>query len=877
MTGKAAQAIVAAFVQRFLADRECGEVRSLRAYQAPYPGYEDAIAHEFDVLTGTEPSTDISGPAEGPRYEDRGVLGRGGMGEVRRVFDRQIRREVARKTLRSDSAGFADNPRNVMRFLEEAQIAGQLEHPGIIPVHDLGVGDDERPFFTMSLVRGREFGEIIDRVHDQRDGWTMTRALDVLLRVCDAVAFAHSQGVAHRDLKPANVLVGEFGRTHVVDWGLARVLQRLPDGDGVTSIREALRDGGDTSAVLTLRGDLIGTASYMSPEQAAGDIDRVGFASDAYALGAILYQLLTGRPPYCGEQSSTSSEVLARLRDGPPPSIFSIRADAPPELVAVCEKAMARSPDGRFASVNDFADDLRAFLDLRVVRAYQSGPLAELRKWIVRNRAFAAACAAAALALVAGLVMTAIEKHRADAAALRADANFRTAFDAIGELSNAGWSGLVNVPGQGPERRRVLERALTFYEQFVGQRGDDPVVREQLAEAQRRLGILRCSLGQREGGIRALESAARIYEQLVTVSPSLAVLSGSARVSADLGTIAGREGRTRDARKLLGYAIVEFDAIIEQEPDELEHRRRRADALAEIANVEVNEGELERAFDPRGKAVSEWRRVASSSEDCRDVLGYAEALWNLGYTEMKAKRPEAALVALTSAREKLEEVLRRRPGFRAARATLAYTLNGLGQLHAGRGEHELSTSLTYACVGIRRDLVRDYPNDAALRSELAGNLHNLGMQRQRAEQMDAALALFQEARREQEAALARGSTSASARRYLSYHLNALCQVLLALRRHHQAIEVAEALGPNPLGGVPQRMAPSYAARCIPIATADAALSESERAVIVEDYARRSTALVVAVIESGWQELAVFRKQPFLELRGRPDFDAVVPR
>lgn len=868
------QAIVAAFTARFLRDRERGEVRPVADYQVGFPGYEQAIAAEYDLLTGGAAAVP-PGHRVPDRYEDRGVLGQGGMGEVRRVFDRELRREVARKTLRRDG-GAAARPHQVMRFVEEAQIAGQLEHPGIIPVYDLSVDEAGRAYFTMSLVRGREFGEIIGCVHAARDGWTLTRAVDVLLRVCDAVAFAHSKGVAHRDLKPANVLVGEFGRTHVVDWGLARVFEASADGRGVSSMRDSLDEGNGTPAALTLRGDILGTASYMAPELTEGGADRAGFAADAYALGAILYQLLTGRAPYTDRGVESSAEVLELLRQGPPAPVHSLRRDAPPELVAVCEKAMARAPENRYACVGDFADDLRAFLDLRVVRAYGSGPFAELRKWVVRNRALAAACALAVLALLVGLVLTAVQKRRADAAVLRAEASFRTAFDAIEELSNASWFDLVNAEAMGVDRRRMLQRAVAFYRQFIQQRRDDALVQEHLAEAYRRLGILHGVLGQSAEEIEALGNAEQLQRQLVERAPTAVARANHARVITDLGTVAAREGRIEDARRLLGRALGELDEVIATEPDVLEHQRRRAEALAELANAEVNHGDLQRAFEPREKSVSACRHVAQATGDAGDLQLYAEALWNLGATELRAERFDEALSALTAARSNVEEVLRRLPGDRGALDTLAYTVNGLSVVHAHRGEPERAATLANECVDLRRELVRRYQGHAGYHTELAGNLHNLAMTHQRGGRMEDARALFAEARREQEAAVARAPTSAVAQRYLSYHLNSLCQVLLALRRHREAIEAAEALGPMPKGGVPPRMAPTYAARCLALAAEDPALSESERAALLDDYARRSIVLVRGAIEGG-ADGEVFRAEPFLALRGRPEFDAVVPR
>ena len=560
MTDRAVHAIVAAFTERFLNDRERGQILPLEQYQARLPGYDDAIAHEYGVLTGAAEADPPSRPTV-QRYEDRGRLGQGGMGEVRCVFDREIRREVARKTLRRDGAA-PELPHNAMRFVEEAQIAGQLEHPGIIPVYDLGVDEEDCAYFTMSLVRGREFGEIISDVHARRDGWTLTRALDVLLRVCDAVAFAHSKRVAHRDLKPANVLVGEFGRTYVVDWGLARVLERSPDGEGVSSIRDALQENECTPAVLTMQGDVLGTASYMAPEQADGDVHRVGFASDAYALGSILYQLLTGRAPYSGGEASTSAEVLAQLRMGPPPSVHSINRDAPTELVAVCEKAMARLPGDRYASVSDFADDLRAFLELRVVKAYGGGALVELTKWVRRNKTTATVGAIAMVALVVAFAFSLAQLHRADAQTENAEASAALTRRAMRELlTEVANETILLAPHMAAFRRSMLEKALALQRELFALRSEEPTAILPLGVAHVDLGTIQRWLGQYAEAEGALAKGVALLEPLAAEQPHSVFVQRQLAVGRlELGTLSYDTGKLDAALTHYRSALDGIDA-----------------------------------------------------------------------------------------------------------------------------------------------------------------------------------------------------------------------------------------------------------------------------------------------------------------------------
>ena len=361
------------------------------------------------------------------RYEVEGEVARGAMGAILRVWDRDLRRRLAMKVaLESASAAPGATARDagrLARFLEEAQVTGQLDHPGIVPVHELGLDERGRVYFTMKLVQGRDLRAIFELVAAGQEGWSETRALGAVLKACEAVAFAHAKGVIHRDLKPANVMVGELGEVYVMDWGLARVLARgeedranLP-GPGAAGPGggEGGHPSGSDRAHVTREGDVVGTPAYMPPEQARGEIDRLGPRSDVYSIGAMLYHLLARRPPYAAREGDQAAwDVLAQVREGPPPALALLRRDLPQELVSICEKAMARDPERRYADMRELALDLRAFLEGRVVSAFEAGAWAEARKWVGRNRALAASLAAALALLVAGLTASLFYKARAD-------------------------------------------------------------------------------------------------------------------------------------------------------------------------------------------------------------------------------------------------------------------------------------------------------------------------------------------------------------------------------------------------------------------------------------------------------------------------------
>jgi formylglycine-generating enzyme required for sulfatase activity/serine/threonine protein kinase len=360
----------------------------------------------------------------GARYEVKGELGRGGMGLVLEVWDTDLRRALAMKVLRRDGGprpGSSSASENVVRFLEEAQITAQLDHPGIVPVHELSVDSEGRVYFTMGRVRGQNLKELVQELHARAAAggeWTLTRMVGVILKVCETMAFAHAKGVVHRDLKPTNVMIGRFGAVYVMDWGLAAVKGReesahdirLRSSPDVTLSEVSTdRSGADEDTVdaplVTLDGAVIGTPAYMAPEQARGEIERVGPLSDVYSVGAMLYQILTGRAPYVAPGMRVSAHTLLALVINGPPEPVEALARVPGELQAICARAMARRPEERYPDMQAFAADLQAYLEGRVVRAYETGAWAELKKWTLRNRALALALALLLAGAFAGLAL----------------------------------------------------------------------------------------------------------------------------------------------------------------------------------------------------------------------------------------------------------------------------------------------------------------------------------------------------------------------------------------------------------------------------------------------------------------------------------------
>ena len=311
---------------------------------------------------------------EEQRYDVRHEHGRGGMGRILAVWDRRMHREVALKELLTGED--AGEGRVVARFLREARITSRLQHPSIIPVHEIGVRDNGALYYTMKLVRGRTLRDAIKASPKLESRMAL---LPHYLDLCQAVAYAHAHGVIHRDIKPSNVMIGEFGETQVIDWGLAKEVGSAEAAGKPCSLEgeEAL------GQELTMAGQLLGTPHYMAPEQAAGKHDELDERADVYALGAVLYELLTGSRPY---QASTGLEVLRKSASEPPSPPERLCPEAPPALIAVCRRAMERAPSARYASAAELAEEIALYQAGARVRAYEYGTAELLGRFLRRHR-----------------------------------------------------------------------------------------------------------------------------------------------------------------------------------------------------------------------------------------------------------------------------------------------------------------------------------------------------------------------------------------------------------------------------------------------------------------------------------------------------------
>ena len=595
-----------------------------------------------DARRSNSEREDLSGLELG-HYRLMRIVGAGSMGVIYEARQRFVERSVALKILRRrrdvlrEGGSAQAYERMTQRFLAEAEVLGLLDHPGIVPIHTME-RDGERSYFTMRLVRGDDFRAVIARVHgnsEQADAWTLQRALGVVLRVCETMAFAHQRGVLHRDLKPSHVMVGAFGEVYLVDWGLAKLPGRPEHCDLRLCEDPAERRGAEAShaptPLRTVEGDVIGTPAYMPPEQARGEVAKLGARSDVYAVGALLYHLLVGRPPYLGQGERPSGRVvLDRVLAGAPTPVHALAPDTSPALSAICEKAMQRDPERRYAGMQELATDLRAFLENRVVVAHRTGAWPELSKWLQRNRLLAGALASVLLLLLGwGLSALRMERRSNRNLARSVQETTRERDRARDQAAIAtATTGFLNdmfrslhpiaAQGETVTVRGALDRAS----QRLAQEFDGPPA--VAAEIHSMLGVAYYQLGHYAEAHPHLEAAYRSRQRLAgKAGPEVETSFELLRSMGEYGVLLRDMGRLEEAEGLLRNALAQTRTVFGTEA------RETLRSMGALAQLLLDRECFDEARELARQLLESSER--SGSERDEDVLVALEVLGSVSY------------------------------------------------------------------------------------------------------------------------------------------------------------------------------------------------------------------------------------------------------
>jgi serine/threonine-protein kinase len=748
-------------------------------------------------LGATRPDTEAtltylgSPTTPGGRFRILRPHAQGGLGVVSVALDEELHREVALKEIRERYAS-DEQPR--LRFLLEAEITGGLEHPGIVPVYGLGHHPDGRPFYAMRFVRGESLKEAVARFHGEpgrvsagspgepgrvsagsikktrganatplaesgepgrvsagsikntrganatplANGATplaLRRLLSRFLDVCNAIAYAHSRGVLHRDIKPGNILLGPYGETLVVDWGLAKIVGRDEPATGDLSADPTLRPPSASGTGETVPGTAMGTPAYMSPEQAEGRLDLLGPASDVYSLGATLYAVLTGCAPIDG---GDAAEVLRKVQRGEFTRPRVVNASIPKPLEAICLKAMALKPADRYATPRALAEDIEHWLADEPVSAYREPWPDWVRRWSRRHRTMVTSVAAVlVLAVISSVGFAAVVtgKNRELARQTqRAESREKMAIDAVKRFRDA----LVEEPmlksNKALEalRKRLLKEPLAFFrllrEQLQGDQETRPEALARLAEAVHDYAHVSQEIGDIEDSLRSHVDSLAILEKLAREQPVKADYQrGLATIESCRANMLSTTGHPDQALKLHGKALAIRERLARKNPSITAFESDLAGSHYDIGLLQSATGHPDQALESYGKALAIQDRLARENPSVTEFQNELAASHNnIAAIESATGHPDQALESYGKALAIQDRLARENPSVTLFQADLARWHNNVGILQNATGHPDQALASYGKALAIKERLARENPSVTEFQSELAASHNNIG-------------------------------------------------------------------------------------------------------------------------------------------------------
>ncbi|MBC8356207.1 MAG: protein kinase [Planctomycetes bacterium] len=719
------------------ADSSIGEVlRSIDDRDIQKSLIHFAVTHTADAYA-TRQSAESDD--DGQRFRILRPHAQGGLGQISVALDKELHREVALKELQMK---YSANEATRERFLIEAEITGGLEHPSIIPVYGLGHYSDGRPYYAMRFIRGDNLQEAIDAYHrsspDARN-LELHKLLRRFVDVCDAVQYAHSRGVLHRDLKPGNIMLGKYGETLLVDWGLAKPI----DGSEAPTLLDAppLHISSGSGSAPTSMGSVVGTPGYMSPEQAAGRLDLLGPASDVYGLGATLYHLLAGQAPF----RDKLSDVLKKVERGEFQPPRQVNASIPPALEAVCLKAMQRRPEDRYASASRLAEDVEHWLADEPVSTWTEPATQRLRRWTRRHWNATIGFAAVGLAVIAVLAVSGVLWRRAYDHEQRQHAIVRQVVDDyFTEVSEAT---LLNQPGSQTLRRDLLQQALEYYEMFATDHSQDSAARDELGKAHFRIGVIKEAVESPEDALAAFDLAILLQRTLLEEQSANEARLHALGLSLNArGRLLHELGNHEEAVAALQQAIKVRMQLASIVPD-------NADFARVLANSHMNVGECFRTMCKEEAARVEFAKAQSIREPWltrtnEDPLhrDHAKGSYNLGNLEADAKNSHAAEAHFSAAIASLEAIRSQNPSDLEVAEMLAISLRRMADLDHAADRIESALQHYVAALAISDPLAGQNRQVRQYQSTNAGVLINYAGLLSELDRVEEAVATYESAR-----------------------------------------------------------------------------------------------------------------------------------
>jgi hypothetical protein len=884
----------------FLLRRQRGESPALEEYLWRFPSYAERLRLLFDleqqledttapndgapcdaetrIWTGDPPPRTPPGWPTVAGYEILGELGRGGMGTVYRARQLALNRLVALKVIRTGSEGDAAA---LARFRTEAEAVARLQHPHIVQIHEiggLGGRPHDCPFMALELVEG---GSLARRL----DGTPLPpgQAAELVEALARAVQFAHERGILHRDLKPANVLLAaapappqtgfppggggalDTWTPKVSDFGLAKRLE-------------------ESATAQTATGAVLGTPAYMAPEQAAAE-GPVGVAADVYALGAILYELLAGRPPFKGATPLETLEQL-RSRDAVPPS--RLQPKVPRDLEIICLKCLEKEPRHRYGSAAALAEDLARFRAGRPILARPAPARERLWKWARRRPALAAlmAVSAAAVAVVLAVVLVGNvrlreQRNLADERSREALANLRVARSAVDRLlTRVGAEQLRDVPQMEPIIFALLDDSREFYQGFVAQAGDDPEVLLEACRAYRRV-------GDQYSGRKKMDRAEACHREALALLDRLPAGAADgadaqrerARCTLQLSRVAADQRRYAEATDLLDQTGRTLKGLADEAPDEPRNRLETAvlhGARAQLlAAQHASLREQESALLPALGLLD-------------DLVRRFPEVHEYQVTRADARNNWAVILDDTHRHSQAEEVYRensrhygdwaaRFPAVNHYRSRQALSLHNLAILLDDRKESREAAEVMAQSVAITERMARDYPSSWYYQNMLGFRLRALaeladqrGAPAEARPLLERALLAAREACR-----LTPGDPGC--RREQRKQIDDLVDVLLRLRDYPEATRRAGELAALEAGTVQERFQTGVLlARCAAFAGTDTRLDAHHRDEMAGAFAAEAVQRLRLAVRGEDAEVDFLKNDPTLAvLRPRRDFQELL--